>query len=171
MRFYTGQHEYYCGVDLHARTLYLCILDAHGKKRLHKRLRSEPAAFLEAIEPYREGLVVGVECIFCWYWLADLCASEQIPFVLGHALYMKAIHGAKAKNDQVDSHKLAVMLRGGSFPEAYVYPRGMRATRDLLRPEPVNTDETVGGAVLVSSVLLSLGWVDPGGGRQLGRLG
>jgi hypothetical protein len=25
------------------------------------------------------------------------------------------------------------MLRGGSFPEAYVYPRGMRATRDLLR--------------------------------------
>jgi transposase len=133
MRFYTGQHQYYCGVDLHARTLYLCVLDAHGKKRLHKRVRSEPTAFLEAIEPYREGLVVGVECIFCWYWLADLCASEEIPFVLGHALYMKAIHGAKAKNDQIDSHKLAVMLRGGSFPEAYVYPRGMRATRDLLR--------------------------------------
>ena len=67
MRFYTGQHQYYCGVDLHARTLYLCVLDAHGKKRVHKRVRSEPAAFLEAIEPYREGLVVGVECIFCWY--------------------------------------------------------------------------------------------------------
>jgi hypothetical protein len=40
---------------------------------------------------------VGVECIFCWYWLADLCASEQIPFVLGHALYMKAIHGGKPR--------------------------------------------------------------------------
>ena len=34
---------------------------------------------------------------FTWYWLADLCAHEGIPFVLGHALYMKAIHGGKAK--------------------------------------------------------------------------
>jgi len=96
-------------------------------------VRSEPAAFLEAVEPYREGLVVGVECIFCWYWLADLCTQEDIPFVLGHALYMKAIHGGKAKNDKIDAHKIAVLLRGGAFPTAYVYPRGMRATRDLLR--------------------------------------
>jgi hypothetical protein len=27
MRFYTGQHRYYCGVDLHARTLYVFVLD------------------------------------------------------------------------------------------------------------------------------------------------
>jgi hypothetical protein len=26
--------------------------------------------------------------MFTWYWLADLCADEGIPFVLGHALYM-----------------------------------------------------------------------------------
>jgi len=26
MRFYTGQHQHYCGVDLHARTMYLCTL-------------------------------------------------------------------------------------------------------------------------------------------------
>ena len=93
----------------------------------------EPERLLQAIEPYRDGLVVGVECIFCWYWLADLCADEDIPFVLGHALYMKAIHGGKAKNDKIDAHKIATLLRGGAFPFAYVYPRGMRATRDLLR--------------------------------------
>jgi hypothetical protein len=46
---------------------------------------------------------------------------------------MKAIHGGKAKNDRVDAHKIAVLLKGGAFPIAYVYPRGMRATRDLLR--------------------------------------
>src|SRR5262249_4815497 len=68
-----------------------------------------------------------------WYWLADLCAQEQIPFVLGHALYMKAIHGGKAKNDKIDSQKIAVLLRGGMLPQAYVYPAEMRATRDLLR--------------------------------------
>ena|ERR1700722_19170386 len=27
MRYYTQQHRFYCGVDLHARTLALCILD------------------------------------------------------------------------------------------------------------------------------------------------
>jgi transposase len=53
--------------------------------------------------------------------------------VLGHALYMKAIHGGKAKNDKIDSHKIAVLLRGGMLPQAYVYPAQMRATRDLLR--------------------------------------
>ena len=92
-----------------------------------------PEPFLKTIAPYREDLVVCVECIFTWYWLADLCAREGIPFVLGHALYMKAIHGGKAKNDKIDSHKIAALLRGGMLPQAYVYPAAMRATRDLLR--------------------------------------
>ena len=65
--------------------------------------------------------------------MADLCARETIAFVLGHALYMKAIHGAKAKNDKIDAHKIAVLLRGGMIPQAYVYPADMRSTRDLLR--------------------------------------
>src|SRR5262249_26666265 len=78
-------------------------------------------------------VVVGVECMYAWYWLADLCTQEQIPFVLGHALYMKLIYGAKAKNDKIDAAKIARLLRGGNFPLAYVYPKGMRETRDLLR--------------------------------------
>ena len=71
--------------------------------------------------------------MFTWYWLADVCAAEGIAFVLGHALAMKAIHGGKAKNDKIDSHKIAVLLRGGLLPQAYVYPAVMRATRDLMR--------------------------------------
>jgi len=27
MRFYTKSHQSYCGVDLHARTMYVCILN------------------------------------------------------------------------------------------------------------------------------------------------
>jgi hypothetical protein len=92
-----------------------------------------PDPFLQAIAPYREDLVVCVACIFTWYWLADLCAREGLPFVLGHALYMQAIHGGKAKNDKIDAQKSAVLLRGGMLPQAYVYPAEMRATRDLLR--------------------------------------
>ncbi len=36
---------------------------------------------------------------------------------------MKAIHGGKAKNDKIDAFKIATLLRGGSLPQAYVYPR------------------------------------------------
>ena len=133
MRFYTQQHRYYCGIDLHARSMYVCILDAAGTIVVHKDLRAEPESFLRVIAPYRDDMVVAVECIFTWYWLADLCAREGIAFVLGHALYMKAIHGGKAKNDKIDAHKIAVLVRGGMLPLAYVYPSEMRATRDLLR--------------------------------------
>jgi len=133
MRFYTKQHQFYCGIDLHARSMYFCILDQSGKICFEKNLPANPDEFLNAVEPFRCDVVVCVECLFTWYWLADLCAKENIPFVLGHALYMKAIHGGKAKNDRIDAHKIAVLLRGGMIPQAYVYPSEMRSTRDVLR--------------------------------------
>jgi transposase len=113
--------------------MYLCILSYEGEIVYHANMPAGPEPFLKAIAPYRPDLVVGVECIFTWYWLADVCSREGIEFVLGHALYMKAIHGAKVKNDKVDSQKIAALLRGGTFPMAYVYPAEMRPTRDLLR--------------------------------------
>jgi transposase len=133
MRFYTKTHQYYCGIDLHTRWMYLCILNQAGEILYHQNLKTSPESFLKAVASYRQDLVVAAECIFSWYWLADLCAEEGITFVLGHALYMKAIHGGKAKNDKIDSQKIAVLLRGGMLPQAYVYPPQMRATRDLLR--------------------------------------
>jgi len=63
------------------------------------------------------------ECTFTWYWLADICAEENIHFVLGHALCMRVINGAKTKSDKLDAGKIASILRGGTFPIAYVYPR------------------------------------------------
>ena len=133
MRFYNRQHRHYCGIDLHVKTMYVCILDSAGQVLVHRNVKSTAEAFLEIVAPHRDDLVVAAECMFTWYWLADVCAAEGIAFVLGHALAMKAIHGGKAKNDRIDSHKIASLVRGGLLPQAYVYPAGMRSTRDLLR--------------------------------------
>jgi hypothetical protein len=111
----------------------VCILSQSGEVLVHRTMKTDPEICLKAIAPYRQGLVVAVECMFTWYWLADLCADEAIPLVLGHALYMKAIQGGKAKNDTIDSQQIATLLRGGMLPQASVYPAQMRATRDLLR--------------------------------------
>jgi transposase len=133
MRCYDQQHRFYCGIDLHARTLALCILDADGTIVLRGTVAASPKAVRGALAPFREGLVVACECTSAWYWLADLCQEDKVPFVLGHALSRKAIHGGKAKNDAIDAEKSARLLRGGNLPVAYVSPKAMRATRDLLR--------------------------------------
>lgn len=67
INFYAQQHRYYCGIDLHARSMYVCILDAAGTVVVHKDLRAEPESFLRVIAPCRDDLVVAVECIFTWY--------------------------------------------------------------------------------------------------------
>jgi len=89
VRFYTKQQKFYCGIDLHANKMYLCILDETGEVRLHRNIITDREVFLKAIHPYREDIVVAVECMFTWYWIADLYVQEGIPFVLDHALYIQ----------------------------------------------------------------------------------
>ncbi|MFC6672295.1 IS110 family transposase [Marinobacterium aestuariivivens] len=134
MRFYTKNHRYYCGIDLHARVLYVCILDAEGQILVHQNIPATSMDLIDLLGPYlHEDIVIGVECMHCWYWVSNLCQQFNLPFVLGHALYMRAIHGGKAKNDKIDLLKIAKLLKSGMFPLAYNYPEPMRATRDLLR--------------------------------------
>ena len=89
MRFYTHQHQYYCGIAVslrsslrcgthrthrtHTSMMYVCIhTDAVGTPLLHRNLRTDPEAPARVLEPYREDLAVAVECVFVWYWIADL---------------------------------------------------------------------------------------------------
>jgi transposase len=87
-------------LDLHTRTIYACILDSNGNKLVHKNVQANPKELLKIIEPYmNDDLVIGVETMFSWYWVADFCHDHGVKFILGHALYMRAIHGGKAKSD------------------------------------------------------------------------
>jgi len=133
MNFYTNTYPHVCGIDLHARILYVCILDPNGNIVVHKEIPADSKRLRQLLEPYIGNIVVGVECMHCWYWVSDFCDDLGVAFILGHALYMKAIHGGKAKNDRIDSFKIAKLMQGGTFPLAYTYPKAMRATRDLLR--------------------------------------
>ena len=51
MNFSTQQHNYSCGIDLHAKAMYVCILDQNGTKLVHKNLPTTPEAFLRIIAP------------------------------------------------------------------------------------------------------------------------
>ena len=93
MNFYSQQHPFYCGIDLHANQMYACVVDQDGKKHLHRNFKTRQSEkFFADIQPFGSDIVLGCESTFNWYWLADACRERQLPFVLGHALYLKAIH-------------------------------------------------------------------------------
>ena len=134
MKFHSSTTQYHCGIDLHSRQMYVCVMDRAGNKLLHKNIRNNDFDFfLKQIAPWRHDITVCCECLFCWYWLADACEEAGLKFVLAHALYLKAIHGGKNKNDRIDSEKLAHLLRSNLIPPAYVYPAKKRPIRALLR--------------------------------------
>ena len=64
--------------------MHVCILNHDGEVLLHRGIPATREACLQIVNPYVEDLVVGVECMFTWYWLADLCLEHEIHFVLGH---------------------------------------------------------------------------------------
>ena len=66
MRCYPIQHTFYCGIDLHVDWMYLCVIDADGEVRGHNNMRPDPKAFLQALPPFREDVVVCVEGLVTW---------------------------------------------------------------------------------------------------------
>jgi hypothetical protein len=57
MRFYTQQHKHYCGIDLHARMMYLCVLDGAGAVLLSRNTECTPKAFLAAVKAYHDARI------------------------------------------------------------------------------------------------------------------
>src|SRR5262245_34330392 len=103
--------RFYAGVDLHAKSLFLVVLDHEGQTRLARNLPAQPEPFLGAVQPFRAGLLVACVCVHPWYWLADTCRDHAIAFVLGHAWAMKAVHGCKTKCDRKDAETIARLLK------------------------------------------------------------
>lgn len=134
MRLYQTETEFNCGIDLHSKCMYACVVDPQGAVLVHRNIKGNDFDyFLKLVEPYRHDLTVCSECTFNWYWLSDACEDAGIEFVLAHALYLRAIHTTKKKNDKIDSEKIAQLLRTNMIPYAYVYPRAMRPLRTVVR--------------------------------------
>jgi len=50
--------RFYAGVDLHARNLFLVVLDRDGQTCFARNLPANPDSFLHAVAPFRDGLLV-----------------------------------------------------------------------------------------------------------------
>ena len=134
MKYYKTMTKYNCGIDLHTRQMYICVMDRDGNILVHRNIRNNDFAFfLKLVEPYKDDLTVTCESCFVCFWLADACEDAGIKFVLAHAYYVKSIAANKHKNDKEDARELAECLRTNRIPPAYVCPRDLRPVRKLLR--------------------------------------
>lgn len=125
--------KFYAGVDLGARSSWFCLVDSTGQKQLSRKLPNDPGDIRRLLQPYLPNLSAVVESTFNWYWMVDFLQDLGANVKLAHPLYLKAIAYAKVKTDQVDAHTLAQLLRMDYIPEAFIYPRQLRPTRDMLR--------------------------------------
>src|SRR5438132_7316212 len=66
-------------------------------------------------------------------WLYELIEDRHPDLVLAHPLKTKAIASARIKTDKIDATTLAHLLRADLVPAAYIPPRAVRDTREILR--------------------------------------
>ncbi len=124
---------YYTGIDLHKFTSYLTTVDSSGSIVKQADIKNVNHNFIQYFSDLGNENITTVESTMTWYWLNDLLTSMNIPLVLAHAKYVKAIAYAKVKTDKVDSHTLAQLLRMDYIPIAHKISNDKRLLREALR--------------------------------------
>jgi transposase len=124
----------YAAFDLHSRSSHLAIVNEDGKKVFKAKLANEAEVLIGALKPFKEAVTgVVVESTFNWYWLVDTLMEAGYTVHLANPAAIQKYKGLKHSDDTSDALWLAEMLRLGILPEGYIYPRGERPLRDLLR--------------------------------------
>ena len=124
----------YGGIDLHSNNSVIAIINEEGETLTVKRLNNDMSVILSFLTPYKyklAGLVV--ESTFNWYWLVDALMDAEFKLHLANPAAIQQYSGLKHADDHSDARWLAEMLRLNILPEGYIYPRELRAVRDLMR--------------------------------------
>ncbi len=124
----------YGGIDLHSNSNQAAILDQDRKRIMRRKLENEREDILRFWEPYKADLAgIVVESTFNWYWLVDLLLDHGYRVRLANTTAIQKYSGLKHSDDNHDAFWLAEMLSLGILPEGYIFPKELRALRDLLR--------------------------------------
>lgn len=112
---------YYTGIDLHKFTSYLTTVDSAGAIVKQENLKNIAHNFIQYFNSIPGEHQTTVESTMTWYWLNDLLSSMNIPLILAHAKYVKAIAYAKVKTDKVDSLTLLSHPHGVEKNHSYEF--------------------------------------------------
>ena len=109
----------YAGVDLHKKTLSVCVVDRERSVIERAKLRcDQPQAILEFVPKHRP-LQLVVEATAGYRWLFALVERDVERLVLAHPRKLRIIAESTRKSDRLDAQVLAEFLALDMIPEAY----------------------------------------------------
>lgn len=124
---------YYTGIDLHKKTSYITTVDEMGRIVTKANLVNHEDTIIKYFKELKEKTKIVIESMSSWYWLYDLLKENELEVVISNPLKTKAIASAKIKNDKLDSHMLAQLLRSGLISTVHVSSLETRKLKELLR--------------------------------------
>ncbi|HEV2922013.1 MAG TPA: IS110 family transposase [Actinomycetota bacterium] len=123
----------YVGMDVHRKRSQVAIVDDSGVPQRNRNVPNDPAQLVPILGALPAGTPVAFEAAYGWGWLVELLEELELEPHLVHPSRCKAIASARLKNDKVDAHTLAQLLRADLLPEAWIAPPATRDLRALLR--------------------------------------
>jgi transposase len=124
---------YYTGIDLHKKTSFITTIDAAGKMVTRANLKNVEEDILAYFTNLGGKTKIVIESMASWYWLYDLLSGNGFEVVISNPAKTKAIASAKIKNDKVDSHMLAQLLRADLISTVHVSSLETRKLKEFLR--------------------------------------
>jgi len=124
----------YGAIDLHSSNNVTVVIDEQDRVVYQKRLPNDLAMIVEQLSVYRGSLQgIVVESTYNWYWLVDGLMEQGYKVHLANTAAIQQYEGLKYTDDHSDARWLAHLLRLEVLPQGYIYPKGERPVRDLLR--------------------------------------
>lgn len=126
----------FIGVDLHKKTISLCVVAVvSGKRKIvaRKRLNCRDASGIREFFEKQETFQVVVEATANYEWFLLLVDDLADRCVLAHPKKLRVIAECKHKSDKIDAQILAEFLAMDMIPEAYRPGPRIRQYRVLVR--------------------------------------
>jgi transposase len=123
----------YVGIDVHRKRSQVAVVDQTGEVLANRNVPNGVGTILAVIGDLPVGTPAAFEAAFGWGWLVELLEDYGFEPHLVHPSRCKAIASARLKNDKVDAHILAQLLRADLLPEAWIAPPAVRQLRSVLR--------------------------------------
>jgi transposase len=156
MKTLRGLH--YVGLDVHKKTISLCVQNRLGKVIEEKTIPAVPEVLINWAKneapPKWKG---GFEATVFSSWIYDTLEPFARNLLMGNSRRLKAISQAKHKTDKLDAWTLCSLLRADFFPECYMLPAPIRRLRTALRYRNYLVWSLVGFKNRIACLLMSAG--------------
>jgi transposase len=134
---------YYTGIDLHKKTSFITTINKNGEIVKRRNLHNDEVEILHYFLCLDDDTEVVIESTANWYWLYDLLKEHGMKVVISNPVKTKAIASARIKNDKLDSHMLAQLLRADLLSTVHVSSLETRQLKELLRHRSKLVKDTV----------------------------